>query len=116
MSGMSAGGIIVMCVVIVLALLVLVALVRYAVRHPHWRHPKIDVFQKPGAVRGGVHAGDPGRVAPRRDAQANPPEHGAHQQLNAPPGAAAPPWPGRPGAARAYDEAGWRRSASGGQL
>jgi hypothetical protein len=74
-SGMSVGGIIIMCVVIVLALLVLIGLVLYAVRHPHWRHPKIDVYEKPGDVRGGVHVGDPGSVAPRRDAPANPPGH-----------------------------------------
>ena len=74
MSGTSAGGIIVMCVVIVLALLVMIGLVLYAVRHPHWRHPKIDIYEKPGDVRGGVHVGDPGSVARRRDAQANPPE------------------------------------------
>ena len=86
-SGTSAGGIIVMCVVIVLALLAMIGLVLYAVSHPHFRHPKIDVYDKPGDVRGGVHVGDPGSVAPRRDAPANPPER------DAPPGNLTP----RPG-------------------
>ena len=100
MSGTSAGGIIIMCVVIVLALLVLIGLVLYAVRHPHWRHPKIDVYEKPGDVRGGVHVGDPGSVAPRRDAPANPPcDDVAPGSLTSRPGRLPPPRPGPPGAA-----------------
>ncbi len=96
-SGTSAGGIIVMCVVIVAALLVLIGLVLYAVRHPHWRHPKIDVYEKPGDVRGGVHAGDPGSVAPRRDAPANPPGHDVQPgNLTPRPGPLPPPSPDRP--------------------
>jgi hypothetical protein len=71
-TGTSAGGIIVMVVVILVSLLAMLSIVFLVVRHPHWKHPKIDT--KPGDVRGGIHVGDPGSVAPRRDAPANPPE------------------------------------------
>jgi len=70
-TGTSAAGIIVMCVVIVAALAAMIGIVLFAVRHPHWKHPQIDIYDKPGDVRGGVHLGDPGSVAPRRDAPAN---------------------------------------------
>jgi hypothetical protein len=72
MTGTSAAGLIVMCAVIVVALAVMIGLVLFAVRHPHWKNPKIDT--KPGDVRGGVFVGDPHSVAPRRDEPVNPPE------------------------------------------
>ena len=73
MSATSAGGLIVMCAVIVVGLLIWIGLVLYVVRHPHWRRPKINIYDKPGKVRGGVHVGDPGSMAPRRDAPVHPP-------------------------------------------
>lgn len=72
MTGTSAAGLIVMCAVIVVALAVMIGLVLFAVRHPHWKNPKIDT--KPGDVRGGVFVGDPRSVTPRRDEPVNPPE------------------------------------------
>jgi hypothetical protein len=74
LGGTSAGGIIVMCVVIVIALLALIGAVLYAVRHPHWRHPKVDIYDKPGSVRGGVHVGDPGSRSPNPETPVNAPE------------------------------------------
>jgi hypothetical protein len=69
MSG-TTWGIVAIVLVVVIALGVLVTLVLVAARRPYFKHPKID--QRPGDVRGGVFKGDPGSVAPRRDAPANP--------------------------------------------
>jgi hypothetical protein len=94
MTGTSAAGLIVMCAVIVVALAVMIGLVLFAVRHPHWKNPKID--SKPGDVRGGVFVGDPRSVTPRRDEPVNPPEELAGlERVAVPHGRFRPARPGR---------------------
>ena len=68
MSGTSLAGIIVVVVVIVAGLGTWLALIVFAARRPYFEHPKI--IQRQGDLRDGK--GDPGSVAPRRDAPANP--------------------------------------------
>jgi hypothetical protein len=70
LSGTSWAGIIAIVVVIVAGLGAWLVLIALAAKRPYFEHPKI--IQRQGGVRGGIHEGDPGRVAPRRDAPANP--------------------------------------------
>jgi len=66
-SGTSVAGIVVM-VVVIMAGLAAMEIFIFVVGGGSYRHHATD--RKPGDVRGGIHVGDPGSVAPRREAPA----------------------------------------------
>jgi hypothetical protein len=86
-ADMSAGGLAVMSVVIVVCLMALLIPVNLAARPP--RHQRQNRYEQwSGPVQGGMHAGDPRSVAPHRDAPADeisgPPGSGDHGEQAAP--------------------------------
>jgi hypothetical protein len=85
MSG-TTTGIVVVCVVIVLALAIWLGAVALAARRPHPRNPKRERMR--GVVQGGQHMGGGRSVMPTRDAPV-------------PPGGGDPPTPQQEDAAQA---------------
>ena len=83
----STVGIVVICVVVVVALAAWLLLVRRAADHPAQEHPKRDPLH--GLVQGGQHVGGGRSVAPTRDAPV--PEGGGN-----PPSVEAEDWVRRP--------------------
>jgi uncharacterized membrane-anchored protein len=65
MSG-TTTGIVVICVVIVVALAVWLGMVALAARRPHSQNPRREPMR--GLVQGGQHVGGGRSVAPTRDA------------------------------------------------
>jgi hypothetical protein len=84
---MSATGLLIMCLVIVVSLAVGIAAVLLADRSPYSRRPHAEARR--GRVQGGTHVGGGRSVAPRRDARVIPGEN--------PDDSTVPGRPGRPG-------------------
>jgi hypothetical protein len=80
---MSAGGLVIMVIVIVVCLGVLLIPVNLAARPPQ-RQRQNRNEQWYGPVQGGMHAGDPRSAVPHRDAPADevsgPPESGGQEK------------------------------------
>lgn len=84
---MSATGLWIMCVVIVVSLAAWLAAVLLADRSRYFRRRLVEARR--GRVQGGTHVGGGRSVAPRRDAPVIPVEY--------PEGSTLPGSPGRPG-------------------
>ena len=69
MTGTSAAGVIVIMAVVLAGALVMILWIFVVGGRGSFKHRRIE--HRAGDVRGGIHVGDPGSVAPRRDAPAS---------------------------------------------
>ena len=86
-TDMSAGGLVVMVIVIVISLGALLIPVNLAARPPQYQRQN-RYEQRYGPVQGGIHTGDPRSAVPHRDAPADeipgPPGSGDQETQPAP--------------------------------